>query len=461
MRRRITAILIVLCLILGAAPAAFAAEPTLENSVDMDQLVAHATSMFKKLEAGDKYDSVVNTSVGSVGMGIMGWIGSSALQLLKWCASTEKGGDPDYCLEVLGEDLYNEVVNAPVAIPSTLMPKWTYWKYRTFTSTEIANTKILLGSPVGINAQNALARCYIETQASHGWNAGVRTEAALIYYCSAENHYGEGGVKSFMTAVRTALGKSSTDTINSLYEFHQGAVKAKVSTLSYRTKVYNYLTVTLGLNPYGDEGNPPPEPDPTPEPDPDPEPTPEPCPSAQFTDVPAPGHWAHEGIDYVVYHGLFNGTSDTTFSPDGHMTRAMLVTVLYRLAGQPAVSGKSAFTDIPSGAYYEKAVTWAAKNAIVNGTSDTTFSPDVVVTREVLATVLFRYAQYAGTAGSLKSQTLTGFRDVDMVHDYAYYAMIWAIEQGIIQGDDNNCLNPCSEATRAQVAVVLMRFCTR
>ena len=162
----------------------------------------------------------------------------------------------------------------------------------------------------------------------------------------------------------------------------------------------------------------------------------------------------------MISHGLFEGTSDTTFSPDGNMTRAMLVTVLYRLAGKPAVSGTSSFSDVTAGSYYEKPVIWASKNAIVNGTGTKTFSPDVVVTREVLATILFRYAQYAGNAGYLSNQTLTGYKDVGDVHDYAYYAMIWATEQGIINGYDDGYLRPGAQATRAEVAVILMRYCT-
>ena len=167
MKHRIIAILLVLCLCASLVPAAQAAETrSLAASIDIDQLVDHGISMFKALEAGGKWDSVANmTSIGCVGMGIMGWINSSALQLLKWCATSSKGGDPEYARSILGDDLYNEVVSAPVAIASELMPKWGYWGSRLFSAQELAAARTLLGSTVGIRVQKNLARLYITKQA--------------------------------------------------------------------------------------------------------------------------------------------------------------------------------------------------------------------------------------------------------------------------------------------------------
>ena len=112
-----------------------------------------------------------------------------------------------------------------------------------------------------------------------------------------------------------------------------------------------------------------------------------------FTDV-READWFYDDVVYAYENGLFSGTSDTTFSPNASMTRAMLVTVLYRLEGQPTVSGRSGFSDVKLNSYYEDAVTWAADNGIVNGTGATTFSPNANVTREQMAAILYRYAQY-------------------------------------------------------------------
>ena len=133
-----------------------------------------------------------------------------------------------------------------------------------------------------------------------------------------------------------------------------------------------------------------------------------------FTDV-READWFYDDVVYAYENGLFSGTSDTTFSPNASMTRAMLVTVLYRLEGQPTVSGRSGFSDVKLNSYYEDAVTWAADNGIVNGTGATTFSPNTNVTREQMAAILYRYAQYKqyGTTAieSVMNDTLTGSKD--------------------------------------------------
>ena len=138
------------------------------------------------------------------------------------------------------------------------------------------------------------------------------------------------------------------------------------------------------------------------------------------------------------------------------MTRAMLVTVLYRLEGEPTVTGRSSFTDVRSGAYYEKAVIWAAANGNVTGTDSTSFSPDAKVTREQLAAILYRYAQYRklDTDASAK---LNSFTDADSVSAYASEALGWAVSEGLIIGASGK-LMPKGDATRAQVAAILHRF---
>lgn len=184
------------------------------------------------------------------------------------------------------------------------------------------------------------------------------------------------------------------------------------------------------------------------------------CPSARFTDLPAVGSWAHEGIDFAVTHDLFRGTSETTFEPETAMNRAMLVTVLWRLAVQPTSSTTVPFTDINAKGYYRDALAWAYEHDIVRGTSATTFEPDADVTREQLTAILFRYAGQRGHDVSGRAD-LASFSDAGSVKAYAKDAMAWAVSAKLIKGTDNGAgvvLDPEGNATRAQVATLLMRF---
>lgn len=174
-----------------------------------------------------------------------------------------------------------------------------------------------------------------------------------------------------------------------------------------------------------------------------------------FTDV-STSDWFYDDVAFVYENGLFSGTDSRSFSPNASMTRAMLVTVLYRLEGEPTVTGRSSFTDVRSGAYYEKSVIWAAANGIVTGTDSTSFSPDAKVTREQLAAILYRYAQYRklDTDASAK---LNSFTDADSVSAYASEALGWAVSESLINGASGK-LMPKGDATRAQVAAILHRL---
>ena len=174
-----------------------------------------------------------------------------------------------------------------------------------------------------------------------------------------------------------------------------------------------------------------------------------------FTDVSRTS-WFYADAAFVYEKGLFSGTDSSTFSPDASMTRAMLVTVLYRLEGQPAVTGSSSFADVKSGVYYERAVIWAAANGIVTGTGSASFSPDAKVTREQLATILYRYAQYRKLDTSANAK-LNGFSDADNVSGYAGAALGWAVAEGLVNGASGR-LMPKGNATRAQVAAIFHRF---
>ncbi len=182
--------------------------------------------------------------------------------------------------------------------------------------------------------------------------------------------------------------------------------------------------------------------------------TPEPLP---FTDV-AESDWFHDAVQYVYDNGLMDGVGEGQFAPNATTNRAMVVTILYRLAGEPDVSGQSDFTDVASGQWYSNAVAWAAEKGIVNGISETEFAPSGDLTREQLATVLYRYAEDQGYDGSA-SADLSGFPDAGDIQDYATEALSWAVAEGLLQGFEDDSLQPQSTATRAQIATILMRFC--
>ena len=178
------------------------------------------------------------------------------------------------------------------------------------------------------------------------------------------------------------------------------------------------------------------------------------CPSGKFVDV-NPKEWYHLSVDYVVTHGLFGGTSENTFEPETAMTRAMLVTVLWRYEGQPE-AGENTFSDVPSGKWYTNAVAWAAENGIVGGVGNNRFDPDGEITREQMATILFRYAEKKGIETG-KRGSLNIFSDEKQLSAYAKDAVQWAVAEQIINGSDGKLL-PQGSATRAQVATILMRF---
>ena len=176
----------------------------------------------------------------------------------------------------------------------------------------------------------------------------------------------------------------------------------------------------------------------------------------KFNDVSA-NDWFASAVDYVTGKGMMNGTADNTFSPKAHTTRGMVVTVLYRLENQPSTPASS-FTDVPSGAYYANAVAWANANGIVSGYGSGKFGPNDKVTREQLAAILYRYAQYKKYDVS-GAKSLDGYTDAQSVSSYAVPALQWANAAGIVTGKSGSKLDPKGNATRAEVAAMLMRFC--
>ena len=173
-----------------------------------------------------------------------------------------------------------------------------------------------------------------------------------------------------------------------------------------------------------------------------------------FTDVHSYS-WYYDAVQFVYDNDIMNGVSDTSFNPDGTVTRGMIVTMLWRMAGEPYSFG-GGFSDVPAGHYCYSAAAWASRNGIVNGMTSTTFAPDTNITREQLVTILYRYAQYLGysTTGS----SLYGFTDASSVSSYATNAMSWAVKYGIISGVTTTTLVPAGTATRAQAAQMFMSF---
>ena len=178
----------------------------------------------------------------------------------------------------------------------------------------------------------------------------------------------------------------------------------------------------------------------------------------KFNDVSA-NDWFASAVDYVTGKGMMNGTADNTFSPKANTTRGMVVTVLYRLENQPSTSAAS-FTDVASGAYYANAVAWANANGIVSGYGSGKFGPNDKVTREQLAAILYRYAQYKKYDVSVGEDTnILSYNDAQSISSYAIPAIQWACGAGVVTGKSGSKLDPKGNATRAEVAAMLMRFC--
>ena len=179
----------------------------------------------------------------------------------------------------------------------------------------------------------------------------------------------------------------------------------------------------------------------------------------QYTDVHNNNHWAAKYIDFVSALGIMNGIGEGKFAPDAPLTRAMLVTMLYRAEGEPEVHAANGFADAKENAWYAKAVLWAKQNGIVNGVTENTFAPDSDVTREQIAAIMHRYAVYKGddTASEVNTNILS-YDDFASISDYAIAPMQWAIGTGLIQGKTESTLNPLDNATRAEFATIFYRF---
>lgn len=192
------------------------------------------------------------------------------------------------------------------------------------------------------------------------------------------------------------------------------------------------------------------------------------CPGYAFRDMPVPADWSHEGLDYCIYRGYIAGTSASTVAPTGVCTRAQLVSILYRMQGEPTtVKGyelaklRAPFDDVPRGQWYTDAIWWAKLTGVVAGTSATTFDPSGEITREQLAVILYNYTKQFAPGSLTATGSLAGFPDAGSVSSWARTEMAWAVGNGLISGTGSGSaayLSPQGSATRAQVAAILMRF---
>ena len=176
-----------------------------------------------------------------------------------------------------------------------------------------------------------------------------------------------------------------------------------------------------------------------------------------FTDV-TEGNWFYKAVVYVYEQKLMSGVSETEFAPQTSLTRAMLAQVLYNMENQPEATTTGAFTDVPDYQWYANAVNWAASENIVAGMGDGIFVPNSPVTREQMAAILYRYAQYKGY-DTTKTADISDFTDGNKTSAWAVPAMQWAVGTGLISGQGDGILAPNGTATRAEVAQILMNFC--
>lgn len=184
------------------------------------------------------------------------------------------------------------------------------------------------------------------------------------------------------------------------------------------------------------------------------------CVMAAYTDLDC-GAWYHDGVHFALQTGIMNGISESLFAPASPASRAMIVTMLWRMEGEPESDGALTFADVPEGVWYTEAVRWAASEGIVDGYSTLAFGPNDHVSREQLATILWRYARYKGTNTAPASKVNLGvFIDAEHISRWAYDGMQWAVNTGLISGAGNEKLSPETDASRAQVATIMMRYCT-
>ena len=417
---RLLAVVLVLLALVPLFPRAAAAE--WEETLHAERILPALKRYFMGTE-GD-YASVNPNDNGALSVGILQWHAVRALKLVQRIAAES----PD------SVRLLTAQLRAEIRDPNTT------WKSRTLNGTEKAALSAFLSAPAGVEGQDAQAREDLSAYLQAGYQAGMRSDATAFYYASILNQFGTGGARTYISCIRQTLGVDDTYLFLSLDELHAAAHATQSYGQRYlatRDRTYAYIR-DLGWSLTGQD---------------------------RFLDLPPAGSWARPGIDYVLEKGLFHGVSRTSFAPELQMSRAMAVTVLWRMAGKPAPSGGEKFPDVPDGTWYSRPVAWGAEKGIVKGRSPDRFAPNEPVTREEFAVLLYRWAVSRGTQGapvSDPSRILSAFADADQISSYAKEALAWAVNRGILRGlqpDGRLYLEPKGTATRAQAAALLMRFC--
>ncbi len=395
---------------------------------DHKDRVVSATIIYMTGAEG-KYGSINSRDNGACSIGKLQWHGSRALGLLKRIVNK----NPTSAKSILGASLYNEVVNSTEKS----------WNTRNLTDGEAKKVSALLTTSQGIAAQDELAYIDIGAYYDRGYSLGIRSDAAMMYYCDIENQYGSGNAAKVVGYAKTTLGLSSGSQITSLEQFHKGMVNSSSSLvqnyIARRNKAYAYIKNTLGWYTGANCAD---------------------CPGAAYWDMPHPDAWDHAGVEFALRNGLFVGTSSTAFSPNTEMSRAMVATVLWRLAGSPAAQGSLPFIDVPSGQWYTSAVLWCYQVGVISGVDDQHFAPNASVTREQLAVMLYNYAKHDKKNTSL-TVSLNSYPDKSSVSGYAQTALSWAVASGLINGEVRGStlsLNPQGCALRSQVACIIQRY---
>lgn len=414
MKQRLLALLLCLLLVQSALLPARAQE-------SREELLVEALKDFFVGAEGD-YGAVNASDSGALSVGLLQWHGTRALELLKQLLERWPQG-----AELLSPALAAEIRQA------------SDWSRRSLSAGEAARLSALLDSPQGRDIQEENARGdilgYLETCRS--W--GMASEETALYFAVILNQFGPGGAASYLRHIRSTLGLEEGAPISDLELLHRAVHDTKSygqRYLNMRDKSYDYIK-RLGLSASPEE--------------------------APLTDLPAPGSWARAGIDYVLERGLMRGLGDGRFGPEEALTRAMVVTILHRLAGAPAPTGAASFADVEPGRWYAAAVAWGQETGLARGLSPACFAPERDVTRQELGVFLHRWARLFGAeCPSPGPDALADFADAQQVPAWAAEALSWCAEAGLFRGSPTEAgllLDPKSTATRAQAAVLLTRFC--
>ena len=380
---------------------------------------------------------------------VFGAVGTTAIYTAKWIPVSYTVTFSEGAHGIMTPNPAAEVVNHGAAVTSVpVISPFSYWSFLGWSangsSTYYSSDDVLAMPITGDTAFEAQYKATVINNVSTG-SAGSPYSTARLIVKGIDSGTGN---EIYNQSVTTIVGKTETVKAPEIkgYELIDGAADTETIAIKRGDNevVFRYKSTTATQAP------------PTP-----PVPTSTPTPDASgwknvFTDVKS-GEWFYEAVKYVNENGLMNGTSGTAFAPDMNITRGMLVTMLYRAEGEPKSAATNPFTDIAGGQWYTEAVVWAAENGVVNGYGDGTFGPNDNITREQFALILYSYAKWKDIDVSASADLLS-FSDAEAVSDWAKTAMQWAAASGLIQGRGANMLAPTGNATRAEAAMLMMRF---